>query len=126
MPRTFHPFRTWEDWNAGSYALRSDDPTGQRARSVALLGDADDFEDAARGMLQEWAYAAEVNLTNRECNRRAWVGQAACCFDHDAPEFIVRQAWGLLTPEQRNAANRAADRVIAEWELDRAETLFGV
>lgn len=125
MKQLFHHYERWEDWQAGSYALRSADPRGQRAAAVALLGDAGAFSDAARAMLPEWAYAAEVNLTNGAVNQRAWLGQAACCYDHDAPEFIVREAWSMLTPEQRHAANRVADQIIAEWRADRAETLFG-
>lgn len=125
MSRIFHHYATWEDHQHGAYALSCEEPDQKRTASRELLGEAERFRSVCWEVLEAWPYAAEVNMTNKESNRRAWLGQAACCFDHEAPEFIVRQAWAALTPEQRTAANRMADQVIAQWEVDRAETLFG-
>jgi hypothetical protein len=74
---------------------------------------------------REWIHAAEVNLTDFGSNRRAWLGQAACCFTHGLPAYVTRLAWNALDPSVQVEANRTAEQVIAEWEESRAETLFG-
>jgi hypothetical protein len=46
------------------------------------------WEDFKAGMyLTE---AVEVNLSNTNCNRRAWLGQAACCYRFSVPGFCSR------------------------------------
>jgi hypothetical protein len=74
---------------------------------------------AAKMMLRDWPRAAEHNLTNREQNRRAWIGQATCCYSSNAPEGATRLAWWVLLADERDRANAVADRVIAEWEAGR-------
>jgi hypothetical protein len=63
-----------------------------------------------------WKYSAEVNLSNRNRNRQAWLGQASCCLIVGAPEDLTKQAWHTLTAAEKIAANAVADEVIAAWE----------
>jgi hypothetical protein len=118
--QVFHPWTEWEDYRAGMWrAVPVDAHTEAAAR---ILGDPDVFYGAAVDMLEAWPKAAEHNLTNREQNRRAWVGQAACCYLAGAPESATRLAWWLLLLDERDQANRVADSVIAEWEQAREAT----
>lgn len=65
---------------------------------------------------QNWKISAEHNLSNTNRNRQAWLGQAACCFSHGAPEYITKLAWNNLTEKEQKIANDVADDVIKDWE----------
>ena len=64
----------------------------------------------------KWKYAAEQNLSNTSRNRQAWLGQAACCFNHGCSESLTKKAWHQLNISDQNKANEIADKVIHEWE----------
>lgn len=115
----------WEDYRAGQYALVYRDQAVGIESSAWLLADSAMLGAAMSAVAREWVHAAEHNLTNQERNRRAWLGQAACCFEFGVPDFVVKTAWHQLSSDQQDAANAVADQVIAEWEESRAETLFG-
>lgn len=116
MKADWRPYTEWEDWQAGMYR---DSSAGDRESLVAaaagLLADQNRLASAMRGVTVEWRFAAEANL-HEPPNNRAWLGQAACCYAAGVPEELTRAAWGLLTDDQRHAANRVADRVIEEWK----------
>ena len=65
----------------------------------------------------EWPNSCINALTDYNLNRKAWIGHAACALALRCPEDITRQAWGLLTNEQRILANRQADGAIQSWEM---------
>lgn len=65
----------------------------------------------------EWPNSCINALTDYNLNRKAWIGHAACALALSCPEDITRQAWGLLTNEQRILANAEADRAIQAWEV---------
>lgn len=73
----------------------------------------------------EWPNSCINALTDYNLNRKAWIGHAACALALRCPEDITRQAWGLLTDEQRILANRQADRAIQSWEM-RYRASFGI
>lgn len=122
--QVFHPYTDWEDWSGGMY--RCVVVTEDTERAARMLADPAAFYMAATMMVRDWPRAAEHNLTNREQNRRAWIGQATCCYSSNAPEGATRLAWWLLLEAERETANAVADRVIAEWEAARSAhlTLF--
>ena len=66
---------------------------------------------------EEWPNSCLNALTDFGLNRKAWIGHAACALAIRCPEDITRQAWGLLTDEQRLLANRQAERAIESWEV---------
>ena len=69
-----------------------------------------------RLVCREWTYSCENALTDKNLNRKAWLGHAACALAHGIPEDIVREAWKHLTDEQRTLANKQAENAIKEWE----------
>jgi len=71
----------------------------------------------------EWPNSCINALTDYNLNRKAWIGHAACALALRCPEDITRQAWGLLTDEQRTLANRQADRAIRAWEMRYRQSL---
>jgi hypothetical protein len=116
--RRYHGFRLWEDWQAGMWA--EDGPAGGTEESARLLSDQSLFAATAAEMLEHWPVTAEHNLT-APGKRRSWVGQASCCYLIGATEEQVREAWWLLTAEERDAANSVADDVVSGWRARYTE-----
>lgn len=127
MTRVYHHHEKWEDWRAGQYAMNYAIQAGGELRSADLLGDELRLYAVMSAVTREWPNATEHNLTNLDQNRRAWLGQAACCFELGVPAFVVKQGWWTMTDLMREQANAVADTVIGEWEETQrdAETLFG-
>lgn len=71
----------------------------------------------------KWPNSCINALTDYNLNRKAWIGHAACALALRCPEDITRQAWGLLTDEQRILANRQAERAIQSWEVRYRQSL---
>ena len=86
------------------------------ADAVAFTGDHEAYGAAMRRVIREWPISCEHNLSNTTQNRKAWIGHAACALEKEFCEDVVRQAWGLLTDEQRRLANEQAAAAIKEWE----------
>jgi hypothetical protein len=61
--------------------------------AIKLLSNELDFYNAGLRLLDEWKISCEENLTNKNQNRIAYVGQACCCLIHGVPELITKQAW---------------------------------
>ena len=125
MTLTTQPWDEWEDFAAGLYG-RGVPRYGMTLDSVRLLSDADEFNETAREMIRAWPQSAAHNL-NLPSGRRAWIGQASCCYHHGATASETATAWGLLPNLTQRRANEVAD-AIADDYLNRgwpgAETLF--
>lgn len=115
--RTFAPYDQWEDYRAGMFTDRIEDAHVAAAR--ALLGAPAPCESAMTRAIREWPIAAAVNLSNASCNRRAWIGQAACCLQVGASASSTKRAWWQMADRQRARANMIADEVIRLWELSQ-------
>jgi hypothetical protein len=73
------------------------------------------FSNAMKNVADNWKFSCEANLTASVINHQAWLGHAACAFNHDAPEDLTRQAWSMLNAEQQDLANLAADEAKQYW-----------
>jgi hypothetical protein len=111
----FHHFSRWEDYPAGLYVRTASPEHVQAAR--AILASPELCEAAMRRVVRSWPVSTEQNLTDRSQNRRAWLGQAACCIETGASAASTKQGWWQLTEDQQTRANRIADAVISDWEL---------
>lgn len=123
--RVYHPHFVWEDLKAGMYAPMRGAAEIEGGRE--LLANPEGLLEAMRDAIAGWPLAAEHFLTDAGSNRRAWVGQAACCHALGATAQATKAAWWQLAEDQRDEANAAADIAINEWEESRGgtQTLFG-
>jgi hypothetical protein len=121
--REWHHYQEWEDWRAGMYGALP----GSADDAARLLGNPDLFGEAARAMVNAWPVAAAQHLSDTSCNRRAWVGQASCCYAFQCSRLTTIEGWFTLPVAVQAAANAVAEEVIVEWEggRRRAQTLFG-
>jgi hypothetical protein len=117
MKRIYHHYKKWEDFKAGMWRKESKEyEERELPKIIEFTGDHEQYGQAMIEMVKRWKFGCEHNLTNQSLNKRAWVGHAACCFKFGWPEYLVRQAWNLLTNEQRYLANKKADLAILEWQ----------
>lgn len=116
LKRVWVPIESWEElhWN-----MWGEVPNRKRylEKAVIFTGNYRLYGRYMKRVVQEWPNSCLNALTDQALNRRAWIGHAACALALRCPEDITRQAWGLLTYEQRLLANREADRAIQSWEM---------
>jgi hypothetical protein len=117
MKQIYEHYQKWEDYNAGMYALHDiRDKDKLVFKSVKLLSDPNLFYETMQKLIIDWKVSTDVNLSNKNQNRRAWLGAAACFYKYKVPEYVVRIAWGLLNKEVQDKANRIANKIILEYE----------
>lgn len=122
MEQVFHHFKLWEDYKMGMYYLsKSIDEGDAIEKAKKLLCNPPILEREMRRVINEWPIATAVNLTNLGQNRRAWLGQAACCLSERVPEILTRIGWNLMTDVQQTIANNVAEKIIQEYELRSAD-----
>lgn len=123
MKRIHHHYKKWEDYHAGLYVKSKVDGSHVKIEYAKnLLSDPIKFGNYARKMIKSWKFASEHNLTNLEINRRAWLGQATCCYAYGVNEELVKIAWGLIDLNSQRKANNVADTVIKEFEQSLLNT----
>lgn len=116
LRRVYYHYSYWEDHAHGMFQITKGDNNNIIKDAAALLNDPDKLLEAMRHVAFKWKHSAEMNLSNRNRNRQAWLGQASCCYAVEAPEELTKRAWGTLTTKERDTANGVADKVIVEWE----------
>lgn len=118
MKQFFTHFEKWEDYQSGMYSLYSNNTDTLINKSFNLLNNAVYLKKAMVEVIKQWPIATAVNLTNNNANKRAWLGQAACCYAVKSPDYITKIAWNKLNLSAQNKANKAANDVINDWLLD--------
>lgn len=116
IKQKFHHFNKWEDFKNGLFDSNCDFYDEKLNFSIELLSDQDMFFYIGLKMCEDWIYSAEHNLTDSSMNRRAWLGQATCCYNHKAPDYVTKDAWWKLSEETRKEANKTADKILKEWQ----------
>lgn len=90
-------------------------------QAVEFTGNAQLYGKAMMRVLDEYEIACQHNMTEPAMNHQAWIGHAAAYLERGFPEYVTREAWGLLTQQQRDEANAMADRAINEWHERHAQ-----
>ena len=114
MKPVYHHYTKWEDFQNGMY---NEEKEGRRERVLQakeLLRDTDNLYIQMKKVSEQWKYACEQTFT-QNFNHQAFLGQCACDIYAGIKEDETREAWGLLTNEERYAANKVADIVYDEW-----------
>lgn len=118
MNQFYSHFENWEDYKNGMYSIdKKDNEEYLINKAIELLTDNNIFYNSCNGILKNWPIAVKVNLTNKQCNRKAWLGQAACNYTFDVPEILTRVAWGKLSIIKKIQADNIALIIIKHFEL---------
>jgi hypothetical protein len=115
LSRVYHSHDKWEEIPAGMWS-DVDDRKAMLQRAIDFTGDHALYGSYMMRVIREWPISCENALTDQALNKRAWVGHAACAMAIGCPEDITRQAWGMLSDEQRLLANKEADGALRAWE----------
>lgn len=125
MKRIYHRYEKWEDWQHGMYNKTVDyDEKEQEKRAkmcMQVLSDQERFFKIANSVLDNWVISSDVNLSNVNRNRQAWIGQSACCYELGVPEFITKWAWRMMELKDQKEANQTANKIIKLWESKHAK-----
>lgn len=117
IKRVFHRYEKCEEYQSNMWkAIPIEQRQEKQEYSRNLMIEHDAFFDACMLVIGAWPYSCEAALTASTMNHQAWIGHAACAYNHGAPEDITRLAWRELTEEQQDLANAAADRAILNWK----------
>ena len=119
--RIWLPIDTWEEIGCNMWGEVADRRLFLQ-RATLFTGNHRLYGRYMLRVTNEWPNSCMNALTDYNLNRRAWIGHAACALAIRCPEDITRQAWGLLTDEQRLLANRQADRAIQSWEMRHGQS----
>ena len=119
MKQYYAKYTDWEDYKNGMYSKYNvTEKEVLIQKSVDLLKDCSLFYNTMILILNEWKVSAKVNMTNLDSNRMAWLGQAACSYNHKSPEVLTRVAWGKLSEVERVKANNTANKIIKKYERE--------
>jgi hypothetical protein len=117
MVQVFIEYYYWEDYINGMYReVKKEDEEFFIKSDVILLKDPKEFFNSCKDVLSTYIVSCLVNLTNTSCNRKAWLGQAACNLRHNSSERCTRKAWKLLTKKEQLTANLIAEKIIKSYE----------
>ena len=115
MKQKYYPYTMWEDFQHGMYDEVKEGRKQRVLKAAKLLSDPDRLYEYMTRVANEWKYATEQTFTNPSINHQAFLGQSACNLYAGIKEDETREAWGLLTNEQRYKANSIADKVYENW-----------
>lgn len=120
----WHPWWLWEEVNHNMWG-KVDDRKKFLEKAIQFTSDHVLYGSWMLKVADAWKYSCEHNLTKTGTNRKAWIGHAAVAMAIQCPEDIVREAWGYLSQEQQDLANKAAQIAIEYWERKNAKTQLG-
>lgn len=117
MKRIWHHYLDWEEYHAGMWRdVSKEERKAFLDKAVTFTGNPDLYGSWMLKVVQQWPKSCEHNLSSPATNRQAWIGHAAACLALSIPEDITREAWWMLSQEQRDLANAKADEAISIWE----------
>jgi len=119
--QVFIPYHEWEDWLNGMWNKGDE---SQLQAAVDFTGDWQRYGEAMGEVIIAWPRTIINSLTNVSINRRAFLGHCAVCFKLQIPESITRQAWGMLTDQQRFDADAIAEKHIKHWEYEYSRSVI--
>jgi len=116
MNKISYPYHLWEDFINGMFSLSHPSPDTAIEQAQDLLRDPEMFFKVGIKVMADWPISSDENLSNASANRRAWIGQASCCYWTGVPETLTRKAWGRLSHNEKAIANNVADKIIRIYE----------
>ena len=117
MEQIYIEYQKWEDYLSGMYNDNDViDKDKKVINAINLLSNPNEFYEVCQLIMNNWKNATDVNLSNKNQNRKAWLGAAACNYKYKVPEYLTRIAWGLLNKNVQDKANKIAEKIILEYE----------
>ena len=119
MKQYYKEYYYWEDYINGMYEMDNIKNESELiSLAINMLSNKELFLNTCIEVIENWTISTKVNLTNKQCNRKAWLGQASCNYKYKVPEILTRIAWSKLDIIQQYEANEIAQKVINSYELN--------
>lgn len=123
MKAKYYRYELWEDFKNGMYHTKNDGKEKERKeKAILLFKNEKELYNAMKYVAFNWTYAATTNMSNPSVNYQAWLGQASNCYKTGCSEEETIFVWHLLTEEEREKANKVADKVYEEWLKEYRKT----
>ena len=88
-------------------------------KAIKFTGDHELYGKWMLEVVKKLPNSCRHNLSKRGC-KYSWIGHAAVALAIQCPENIVREAWGRLSDEQQEKANKKAQEAIELWMRSNA------
>jgi len=121
IKQIFIPYYEWEDYINGMWNNGNDN---QLKDAVIFTSNYIEYGNAMAEVIKAWPKTMLNSLTNLSINRKAFLGHCAVSYKLNIPESITRQAWGLLTNEQRFKANEIAQKHINNYDYEYKKSII--
>jgi hypothetical protein len=122
LKQIYHNYNFWEDYTNGMWKkINKETEKDSINAAIEFMNDTKLFSEAMFGVVDNWHYTCEQNLTDNMIYHRAFIGQCAVCYALGLPEYITREAWGHLTLEKQFLANKEASKAIKKWKLKQSK-----
>jgi len=116
MKRIYIPYTEWEDWHNGMWnKLDKEEEPHMLLKAIRFTSDYIKYGHSMAKVIISWPNTMLNSLTNKNINRRAFLGHCACSYEFNCPEYITRAAWKELTNHQRYLADLVAQKTINNW-----------
>lgn len=106
----------WEDFKNGMFSSKTDLEYFYIRQATHILSNPHLFESIMIEMLKNWKFCIDHNLSNKNTNRKAYLGAAACNYACKVPEYCTRIAWNSLDRVTQVKANNSASKIIDIYE----------
>ena len=117
IKQVYIPYWEWEDYINGMWRrVKKCDEQEIIDKCIIFTGNHILYGLAMSEVIEAWPRTMLHNLSNKNINRKAFLGHCAVQYKLNIPEYITRIAWGQLTEEQRFLANNEALKNIKHWE----------
>lgn len=119
IKRLYEPYWKWEDFNNGMWnKIEKKDEPDMLYKAIQFTSNYIMYGEAMGEVIKAWPITMRNSLTNLSINRRAFLGHCACSFKFNCPEYITRQAWHIITEQQRIDADKIAESHIKKYERE--------
>ena len=116
MKPIYYRYELWEDYQNGMFHKKQDNKEEERKqKAVLFFKNLKLLYEKMKYVAENWKHSAEMTFTNTSINHQAWLGQASNCLYTGCCEEETIEVWHLLSEEERNEANKVADKVYYEW-----------
>lgn len=116
MKTIYYRYELWEDYQNGMFHKKEDGKFEERKqKAIEFFKDLQVLYEKMKYVAKNWKHSAEMTFTNPSINYQAWLGQASNCYYTGCSDDETIEVWHLLSDEERENANKIADKVYWEW-----------
>ena len=120
LKQIFIPYWKWECYKNNMYnKICINDEIIKEKICYDFMNNTKEFSFYMEKVIFSWKNTMKHHLSNKNINRKAFVGQCACYYHLQIPEYITRKIWKKLNKKKFILANNEAIKNIKKWEYNQ-------